>query len=377
MDLVSKSSISLMKPSTLIPCQQLRSTWLDVINRQYYFLIKGQRTIISQIHERLEAEVATGGNNFPAKQAILMHISNIMNCNYSDLYQVTNQAISALQSILWIPTLSSPIEKAAQTLLSAAVSLNALTKVRKEGQTPGEQFIKKCDESSNYDELDTVVCRICEMRIPVSKISDHTNACVEQYKSVAHLQEIETQLRDAINQVNMEFLNEKWPGSQEMAVAMYLPILRISFLAEQCVLVDPRLADGIEQMTDLVSALDYPEAMLQNPCIAKALSKIKPLFYEKLKISNALSSMPKIMSKFSSAALNQPQLSSFEFIKRISAGANARVFLARKMRTGDIYAIKVLPKKSLQLKNQTKRVLAERDILLKYNNPYIVKFCMF
>jgi serine/threonine protein kinase len=70
-------------------------------------------------------------------------------------------------------------------------------------------------------------------------------------------------------------------------------------------------------------------------------------------------------------------IADFTFIKRISAGAYARVFLAQKRRTGDIYAIKVLPKTEVVQKNQVKRVMLEKDILLQYHNPYIVNFCMF
>jgi hypothetical protein len=70
-------------------------------------------------------------------------------------------------------------------------------------------------------------------------------------------------------------------------------------------------------------------------------------------------------------------IADFTFIKRISAGAYARVFLAQKQRTGDIYAIKVLPKTEVVQKNQVKRVMLEKDILLQYHNPYIVNFCLF
>ena len=63
------------------------------------------------------------------------------------------------------------------------------------------------------------------------------------------------------------------------------------------------------------------------------------------------------------------KISDFEFIKRISSGAYARVFLGRKDTTGDIYAIKVIPSSSLQQKNQVRRIIAEKDILLQFCNP--------
>ena len=66
----------------------------------------------------------------------------------------------------------------------------------------------------------------------------------------------------------------------------------------------------------------------------------------------------------------------FKFIKRISSGAYARVYLGKKNKTGDIYAIKIQPKDDVIQKNQVKRVMAEKDILLQFNNPYIINFCM-
>jgi serine/threonine protein kinase len=67
-------------------------------------------------------------------------------------------------------------------------------------------------------------------------------------------------------------------------------------------------------------------------------------------------------------------IAEFRFIKRISAGAYARVFLAVKEKTGDIYAIKVLPRKDVEQKNQVKRVLLEKDVLLRFQHPNIINF---
>ena len=73
----------------------------------------------------------------------------------------------------------------------------------------------------------------------------------------------------------------------------------------------------------------------------------------------------------------QVTIADFDFIKLISSGAYAKVFLAKKTKTGDIYAVKAIPQSSLQQKNQIQRLLNEKDILLQNENPYIVNFCMF
>ncbi|KAF7836372.1 putative serine/threonine protein kinase IRE isoform X2 [Senna tora] len=64
----------------------------------------------------------------------------------------------------------------------------------------------------------------------------------------------------------------------------------------------------------------------------------------------------------------------FEIIKPISQGAFGRVFLARKRATGDLFAIKVLKKADMIRKNAVESILAERDILISVQNPFVVRF---
>jgi serine/threonine protein kinase len=50
-----------------------------------------------------------------------------------------------------------------------------------------------------------------------------------------------------------------------------------------------------------------------------------------------------------------------------------KVYLARKIRTGDIYAIKILDKKAMIHKNMVEHVRVERDIMANTHNPFVVK----
>ncbi|KAJ3434809.1 serine/threonine-protein kinase pkga-related [Anaeramoeba flamelloides] len=70
---------------------------------------------------------------------------------------------------------------------------------------------------------------------------------------------------------------------------------------------------------------------------------------------------------------NLPSLSDFEIINQISRGAYGQVFLSMKKDTKDIYAIKVLKKKSMILKNQVKHINTEKHIMSKTGNHFIVK----
>ncbi|KAF2078166.1 hypothetical protein CYY_000550 [Polysphondylium violaceum] len=66
-------------------------------------------------------------------------------------------------------------------------------------------------------------------------------------------------------------------------------------------------------------------------------------------------------------------IADFEIIKPISRGAFGRVYLAKKKKTGDLYAIKVLKKLDTIRKNMVDHVIVERNILAMVQNPFIVK----
>lgn len=62
----------------------------------------------------------------------------------------------------------------------------------------------------------------------------------------------------------------------------------------------------------------------------------------------------------------------FEYLKTVGRGSFGRVFLVRKKSDGKPYAMKVLKKDQLIKKNLLVKTQAERDILEKIKNPYIV-----
>lgn len=68
-----------------------------------------------------------------------------------------------------------------------------------------------------------------------------------------------------------------------------------------------------------------------------------------------------------------PRVQDFEILKPVSRGAFGRVYLAKKNRTGDLYAIKVLKKSDMVRKNMVNHVIVERNILAQTQNPFLVK----
>lgn len=69
-------------------------------------------------------------------------------------------------------------------------------------------------------------------------------------------------------------------------------------------------------------------------------------------------------------------IADFSFIRRISSGAYAKVYLTRKTQTGDLSATKVIHRDSLRQKNDLQRVMVEKNILSLISNPFMIRFCM-
>jgi serine/threonine protein kinase/mRNA-degrading endonuclease RelE of RelBE toxin-antitoxin system len=84
--------------------------------------------------------------------------------------------------------------------------------------------------------------------------------------------------------------------------------------------------------------------------------------------------LPRTNSVRSRNAPRKTNITDFEILKPISRGAYGRVFLAKKKKTGDLYAIKVLKKRDMMRKNAMKRVIAERNIMVVADNDFVVRF---
>ncbi|KAJ2509032.1 hypothetical protein IWW47_000279 [Coemansia sp. RSA 2052] len=68
-----------------------------------------------------------------------------------------------------------------------------------------------------------------------------------------------------------------------------------------------------------------------------------------------------------------PSTDDFEFVKPISRGAFGRVYLTRKKATKDLYAIKVMRKKDIIVKNMITQTLAERRALTMLASEWVVR----
>ncbi|GAA5827005.1 hypothetical protein JCM11251_002203 [Rhodosporidiobolus azoricus] len=83
---------------------------------------------------------------------------------------------------------------------------------------------------------------------------------------------------------------------------------------------------------------------------------------------------PRIPAAVPSSRTKASSIKDFKIIKPISKGAFGSVYLAKKITTGDYYAIKVLKKSDMVAKNQVTNVKAERMILMtQAESDFVVK----
>ena len=284
--------------------------------------------------------------------------------------------------------------------------------------------------SDNFDN-ELLVCRICDEKIPASLFEEHTESCLTRYRSESKIKDINEHIQKLQTDIKQQYLEVPWPGPPKRAVEVLFPILHFMIILERAKNLDPHISDTIDELTFIQSVMYSFQASNLMTNISTTKLKMKSqndlllasssndvthtkndeqganstnanqliyrasiLINEKIRTSNALNDalivtrQTRVSNKIYDENFGngdddddkhfqkKTTIADFNFIKRISKGAYASVFLATKKTTGDIFAIKVTPKSSLKQKNQVRRILIEKDILLQFSNPFIVTFCM-
>ena len=337
-------------------------------------------------------------------EKLLNQIKLLLNCTLGMLYLVANEAMQNIHTILTDEKISKEAYRAVKKVMKAILTITqyfSLVQVGKQlaptdeistqKKTHGNHQPKKrkrTEYSSNNSEDDTsnvqyIVCRICDKKVRADLIKEHTISCMNAYRSETKVASINNELLEFQKNFVKAYLSDIWPGDRERCVNVTLPILHASLLLNRAYEIDPRNADSAYELEAIAANLKlFTDYNLDNDITSQIL-KLRQKVNEKKYACNAIRRAGQIMKETRLDNSDEPdfsittKISDFQFIKRISSGAFARVYLAKKKATGDIYAIKVQPKEDVIQKNQVKRVLAEKNILLEFNNPYIINFCMY
>jgi hypothetical protein len=226
-----------------------------------------------------------------------------------------------------------------------------------------------------------VLCRICERYVPLSMIEEHSQSCALAYEAGFHVVSIHDRIQTLQRAIQRSLLNHAWPGDELRGVTHDLPLIRVVALLDQIQAIDPESPNADAALQVLATTLDSVQLKCEaatNDLIARggALAREKLDQCGRMSMATELQRRTSFGPPVANPASHVTTLADFVFVKRISSGAYARVFLARKEKTGDVYAIKVTPRSSISQKNALKRILSERDILLQFTSPFIVTFCI-
>lgn len=356
--------------------------------QRVFMLLKSVRTILTPIEYNLNQNENEAFDDFTAVdmeavEKLKYFYKAILNCTLNELFSMVDDVLNEARNILSKGGIKPIIEKWASTLIG---SMFAITKIESTlifeaaKQRSHESAPEK--QSSNVEDIDKanlVVCRICDEHVPINLFEKHTESCIAAYQSEAQLNEVNQEILRLVNSIAEQFLKVDWPGVRLIMIEETIPMLQVYLLLRRAYSLDAHIQDASDDLATLQAALFYAKSFAgTNQIIKNASILIREKRRQCIALTNAASILRQTRLSGSDQAVTQTDVSiaDFIFLKRISAGAYARVFLGQKKKTGDLYAIKVLPKNEMRQKNQVKRVLAERDILMQFNNPYIVNFCM-
>ena len=307
-------------------------------------------------------------------------LNTVLNCTYGELYIVSKAASDILKNIIINNKNNIKIKKLANKILNVLNGLNRLLDELQNKQNFNDEKSGNIGLINNVGEKETMVCRICDRKITVDLFQEHVHFCGIEAQAELKIKKIQKKLNLIQNNICENILNTKWPGDSLNVLINKLPIFIVSLLIEKTSnepLFSKKLLKYLEDDVQTISSF-----LVNNKEFHTILFKARKVLIKKRKyvflIQEAHEHILKtILKNESDDEVLRIKISDFEFIKKISSGAYAQVYLARKKTTDDIYAIKVISKNDIILKNLVKRVIIERDILLRSKNPYIINFCMY
>jgi tRNA A-37 threonylcarbamoyl transferase component Bud32 len=346
----------------LIPSLPVLASYVPLY-RKLWLSLKAQKTILESLDSRIASllPLSTSTITTDSLTCISTLINTLLNVDSISLFESVDNAL------LTVRCLPDCLDKAFHiigTFVNALIAINSVSIAL--GATQTNHIDDSFPESPHTEEC-SIVCRICDELIPRQLFEEHTESCVMLYTSEATISSVDTTIRSLQREIAETYLQVGWPNSEDIAIEKLFPALHLSVLFSQVILVDPRISDSYSELNFISSVLSA-----FHDGLTPFISKVIPLIREKIRITTALRQALLILRR--PKRRTECSIADFTFLKRISKGAFATVFLAVKKQTGDIFAIKATPRRTLNQKNQVQRLLIEKDILLKFRSPWIVKF---
>jgi serine/threonine protein kinase len=219
-----------------------------------------------------------------------------------------------------------------------------------------------------------LVCRICEETIDSNELKEHSQICATRQKlesKALTCDEKFKKLGQSIKKKKKDSLKNL--GNYESTL---LNILEKFTKNGAAIVYDDEAIDDLNQLiTDMKELSEGIDRTQLNSNLLMYLKKIEDLLNQKFHIAQDRLKIPGgFISNSPLKKKSRLKITDFDIIKPISRGAYGRVFLAKKKKTQDIFAIKVLKKEEVYKKKQYDRIMAERNIMaMTANNDFVVK----
>ena len=212
-------------------------------------------------------------------------------------------------------------------------------------------------------------------------IEDHSNMCEIAYLSSQTMMTTDEKMKKLQIRTQEHILQIPWPENEQYATATVIPILHIIALLDSAIKIDNSSRGSFEELDSIRDSFNLVNVPTTSPQLSVIYNEALVLLDEKIKASNKLSEAMDFVAKTTSDScmpcIHETTLADFQFLKRISSGAYAQVFLARRRATDDLIAVKVISKSSIRRKNDRQRILLEKNILEQVTSPYMTQFCTF
>jgi len=220
----------------------------------------------------------------------------------------------------------------------------------------------------------TTMCRLCEQHVLSDAMPSHAQYCkiVTQCKTIAACSD--TTLARQLVKLNAASNASAIFGSASTLAALVVDLLRNYTTVLLSITASTTTLPILET---LPVELDRLVAAVVQPATASIWADIRAAGQRKLAaLQHACGSATELQATIvhmpTSDPLAQgqpPCLADFEMVREIQRGSHATVWLVRKRQTKDVFAMKVIDKRSGRLN----RLHTERKVLFLCSSPFVVK----
>eukprot|EP00301_Raphidiophrys_heterophryoidea_P006284 c12551_g1_i2.p1 GENE.c12551_g1_i2~~c12551_g1_i2.p1 ORF type:complete len:412 (-),score=141.37 c12551_g1_i2:140-1291(-) len=260
---------------------------------------------------------------------------------------------------------------------------------RGDGDGDGDSIAVSTSMSNNQILEETIVCRICEEPIRESLLQEHSAICHLLSAVTMRISWCEDRLKriaDALRTQRSNILVRELHLSDEVP-----DIDGVLGVIDTTMAFAKRVMDGSEPLSETFDAIQLAQPLraVTHPAVRGRSQRIESVIQSLVKNIRELRHMqqanPRALPVRSASVASLSESSSslkvrtlnfddFEKIKPISQGGYGRVILASKKKTGDLYALKIISRKSVQAKNFMTQIKAERNIMaFVSSNPWVVR----